>query len=52
MTTNQELQQQLQKEVDHIARDAVKVTDGTFEEPERRVGWGVRLAAWFIKDMF
>lgn len=51
MTKNKALQEQLKAEVEHIQKDAVTVNDDTFEQEDRKVGWGVRLAAWLIKDM-
>ena len=50
-TTNTELKEQLGREVERIRAYTEIVNASTFERPERRVGLGVRFAAWCIKDM-
>lgn len=50
-TRNPELQEQLHLEVARIHKYAIPVGQDTFEKLERKVGPGVKLAAWIIKDM-
>jgi hypothetical protein len=49
-TTDADLQRQLGEEVANIRSYTEVVSDETFARPDRQVGWGVRLAAWAIKD--
>lgn len=51
MTSNRGLQEQLRAEITNLREHTQVVTDETFTLPGRRVGWGVKIAAWLIKDM-
>lgn len=46
------MQRRLKEEVQELQKDAGDlVNESMFERPERKVHWGVKVAAWVIKRM-
>lgn len=51
-TRSPSMQRRLKDEVNELQKDAGDlVNEEMFQRPERKVHWGVKVAAWFIKRM-